>query len=60
METHWYLDDYVDISSDGRSEASSDSISFNGQLVIAGGPTIFPGGESQLLSCLRMPSKSYS
>ncbi|XP_068703956.1 sorting nexin-20-like [Montipora foliosa] len=43
METHWYLDDYVDISSDGRSEASSDSISFNGQLVIAGGPTIFPG-----------------
>ncbi|KAK2550022.1 Sorting nexin-21 [Acropora cervicornis] len=43
MDTRWYLDDYVDISSDGRSEASSDSISFNGQIFIAGGSTSYSG-----------------
>ena len=46
MDTRWYLDDYVDISSDGRSEASSDSISFNGQIFIAGGSTSYSGGET--------------
>lgn len=43
MDTRWYLDDYVDISSDGRSEASSDGISFNGQIFIAGGSTSYSG-----------------
>lgn len=47
MDTRWYIDDYVDISSDERSEASYDSISFNGQIVTAGGSTnIYSGGKT--------------
>ena len=48
MESHWYLDDCTEISPDGPSESSSDSISFNGQLVNPMGDIIHPGGQYKI------------